>query len=277
MEAWNYKASFVTLTYNDENLPVNGSLEPHDLTNYWKSLRFDLEDYGRKIKYYSCGEYGDQFGRPHYHAIIFGVDPLNMLDREIVSRNWKHCDPEIFRFKRKSDGTMLRGNAIDIVNRKDIQYVCKYIQKKWTGKKAQSEYYDNGLIPPFSRMSKGLGLATATKYQEFMSENSFCWLDGKKVPIPRYYREKFGIQKAFDEDSSQKLAKKFFDNHHHWRTEAEYNKIYDECREKFGDNFFEKTNYYNIFERKLYDRLAYLDFQDSVQRENSFINFRNMR
>ena len=59
---------FVTLTYDDEHLPSDRSLVPRDLTLFFKRLRKDLGD--RKIKYYACGEYGDTFGRPHYHAII---------------------------------------------------------------------------------------------------------------------------------------------------------------------------------------------------------------
>ena len=29
---------------------------------------------GKRIRFYMCGEYGEQFDRPHFHACIFGVD-----------------------------------------------------------------------------------------------------------------------------------------------------------------------------------------------------------
>lgn len=56
-------ASFLTLTYNDENLPPDGSLVKADLQKFFKRLRKDLAN---PIKYYACGEYGDRFKRPHY-------------------------------------------------------------------------------------------------------------------------------------------------------------------------------------------------------------------
>ena len=74
---------FVTLTYDDDHLKTF-SLVPEDLTNFFKRLR----NY-KKIRYYACGEYGDKNGRPHYHAIIFG---LSLNDLRAFSIN-KFGDP----------------------------------------------------------------------------------------------------------------------------------------------------------------------------------------
>jgi len=63
--------SFVTLTYDDAHLPPGGSLRPGDMVKFWKRLRAAL---GRKVRYFHCGEYGEQLGRPHHHALIFGFD-----------------------------------------------------------------------------------------------------------------------------------------------------------------------------------------------------------
>lgn len=85
------EAGFITLTYNDENLPEFASLIKSDLQLFYKRFRKELSNEKRimeigkgfeesessiscmesKVKYYSCGEYGEK-GRPHYHVILFG-------------------------------------------------------------------------------------------------------------------------------------------------------------------------------------------------------------
>ena len=124
----------MTLTYTDEFLPRNGSLKPEDLTLFHKRLRKDLRL--RKIKYYACGEYGEQYGRPHYHGIYFG---LTRVDFDIVEKCWG--------MGRVHLGT---------VTSQSINYVTSYITKKLWGDVGKEVYGDN--IAPFNRVSKGLGL-----------------------------------------------------------------------------------------------------------------------
>ena len=63
---------FITLTYNFENLPKDGSLSVDVVQKFFKRLRKKFPD--RKIRYFLCGEYGDMLSRPHYHACLFGFD-----------------------------------------------------------------------------------------------------------------------------------------------------------------------------------------------------------
>ena len=62
---------FITLTYNDKFLPKDRSLYYPHFQKFMKRLR---KKFGDGIKFYMCGEYGDQFGRPHFHACIFNHD-----------------------------------------------------------------------------------------------------------------------------------------------------------------------------------------------------------
>lgn len=151
-------ASFVTLTYDDEHLPSDKGLHKKEVQNFMKRLR----KYSKlKLRYYAVGEYGSKnlnengdykfyhrLGRPHYHLIIFGLDPLLKKHRDYVVEAWSKCPEFMFKWKRYK-------NAIDIVNDKDIAYVCGYVQKKLYGKEAENTYI--GIQPPFSLMSKGLG------------------------------------------------------------------------------------------------------------------------
>ena len=63
---------FITLTYDDEHLPADGSLRKSDFQKFMKRLRKEYSD--RRISYFMCGEYGEENHRPHYHAVLFGVD-----------------------------------------------------------------------------------------------------------------------------------------------------------------------------------------------------------
>lgn len=65
---------FVTLTYNDKHLPFKGfnpTLRKKDFQDFMKRLRKKLN---YKVSYFASGEYGGRSKRPHYHAIIFGLD-----------------------------------------------------------------------------------------------------------------------------------------------------------------------------------------------------------
>ena len=63
---------FITLTYRPDDLPKDGSLNKKHFQDFMKRFRHRYSD--TKIRYYMCGEYGEDFGRPHYHACIFGFD-----------------------------------------------------------------------------------------------------------------------------------------------------------------------------------------------------------
>lgn len=196
MKNWN-NASFVTLTYNDEHLPEDYSLHKADLQKFIKRLRKRLGD--RRIKYYACGEYGDNprnilpsgFGRPHFHIILFGLDPNNEEDREDIADSWSFSDR--FFFDRKHEG-------IGSVNSDSIQYVTGYIRKKLIGSLAE-DYENAGLLPPFQLCSQGLGFEGFKEYYDEYNHPDKVFFRGHEISIPRYFREKLGI------DTSSQVAK----------------------------------------------------------------------
>ena len=69
--------SFVTLTYDDESLPLGGTLVFRDFQLFMKRLR---KQYGAGIRFYACGEYGEKFGRPHYHVCLFNFELMQLYN-----------------------------------------------------------------------------------------------------------------------------------------------------------------------------------------------------
>ena len=97
---YDHRGMFITLTYNDNSVPLNYkplnregafklpyTLNKKHLQNFFKNLRMTLQrtyNDKTKIKYYACGEYGEKTFRPHYHAIVLGLNYLNPNHRNAV-------------------------------------------------------------------------------------------------------------------------------------------------------------------------------------------------
>lgn len=78
------RSSFLTLTYTDAALPKTRSGVPtlvlEDVQLFLKRLRFHFAP--SRLRFFQCGEYGEQTLRPHHHMILFGEDFCK--DRERV-------------------------------------------------------------------------------------------------------------------------------------------------------------------------------------------------
>ena len=131
-------ASFITLTYKD--LPENASISKREVQLFFKRLRKSSD---KKLRYYACGEYGGRFGRPHYHAIVYGLLP-DQETRALVKDTW-------------GLGLVHVGS----VTYDSCRYVAQYIQKKIVGRDAAAEYGDREA--PFALMSKKIGQKYALK------------------------------------------------------------------------------------------------------------------
>lgn len=180
---------FLTLTYDDEHLPKSGSLVPDDLQKFLKRLRRYVEYHGsyKKIRFFACGEYGDNFLRPHYHAIIFNLD-ISDLKRfstsfsgdiyytsETINQIWKN-------------GYVIIGE----VTFESCAYVARYVTKKMTG--SQADFYYEGRQPEFVRMSRrpGIGSAWLDQYKSDVYPHDYIVIrDGIKVKPPKYFDKLF--------------------------------------------------------------------------------------
>lgn len=202
-------AMFITLTYDEAHVPADFSLHKADPVGFFKRLRSYLAyNSDRKIKYYCCGEYGDKkditrpdknHGRPHYHAIIFGMSPFDDNDRKLIVEAWQHRS-EDWQFDRNRGKPNMYGigekSGIQNVTPEDIEYVTGYVQKKLSGDLGHVQYGED--TPPFALMSKGLGLDFALQNADRLRKNGFTHISGHKISLPRYYRDKLGIEVNYE-------------------------------------------------------------------------------
>ncbi len=172
---------FVTLTYNDEHLPLSDisgfpTLVRSDVQNFLKRLRVTFErKYSHSgIRYFGCGEYGTRNGRPHYHLILFNT-PLPDLKYFKSNRGIMYYRSELIE-KLWPFGFVMVGE----VNWQTSAYTARYCLKKRDGVDAQVAYDEVGIARPFTCASKNPGIG-AFWYQDNIEEI----LSKDKVPVKR--------------------------------------------------------------------------------------------
>ena len=224
---------FVTFTYDDENIPSYGSLNKRHLQLFWKKLRKAFPN--RRIRYYACGEYGDQTERPHYHAIIFNLwmddckywKSTPMGDRlyisDMLANIWGH-------------GFVVIGS----VTFDSAGYVARYVMKKRSRPTARDEdvraeqerQYCNAYLradpdtgevvwleEEFAVMSRrpGIGHDWYERFKDDTYPSDTVVFNGKEMKPPRYYDEKIRVEdsdlyESLKQDRMRSIYRNWEDN-----------------------------------------------------------------
>lgn len=194
---WTHNA-FLTLTYDDKHLPWHGSLDRDEPRLFIRYLRRHLtgeeevpDGSGRRpIRFFGCGEYGSQRGRPHYHFLLFNVrfPDLARYGRDtctskLVSKLWSVGTHQIVPRIEAGSAAYVAGYAQKKVSAWDKE------RKYGTFDPETGEYVER--VPEFPMMSlkPAIGQFWYDKYKEDL-RNGYIVADGKQVGIPRIYRDK---------------------------------------------------------------------------------------
>lgn len=197
-------ALFVTLTYDTRHAPLSPqglfTLDKTHVQYFMKRLRSFTErtnkgirEYERgerkrrpkvqdnwlcdmpRIKYYAVGEYGHKFKRPHYHLILFNAH------EDAVLNAWNLGQVHIGKVSGASVG-----------------YCLKYIRKRsWEGC-----FEGDDRQPVFSLSSQNLGsnyITEKTRNFHQAPENYYLALEGRIIPMSRYYRDKLFTREQLEE------------------------------------------------------------------------------
>lgn len=178
------KTCFLTLTYDDYNLPSNGSLRPRDMVLFLKRLRKAV--YPQKVRFFQCGEYGDLNQRPHHHAILFGYD---FPDKKPFA---KKGDNQIFISKELQELWPFGHCTIGQLTFDSACYTARYILKKVTGKNSQDHYGER--LPEYVTMSRkpGIGKDFYDSFKDDLYNYDHCVVrQGFIARPPRYYDRLF--------------------------------------------------------------------------------------
>ena len=185
--------TWLSLTYDGDSLPENGSLRKKDLSDFLKRLRsheqYDAEKCGRserRFKFFGCGEYGGRVGRAHYHIVLFGYDFADKRP-SVIRKGYQQFESELL--ERIWDRGICE---IGEVSFDGLGYVAKYVAK--TRKKEEEEWLKaQGMEPEFVVMSRGgrhgrgIGYEWWKQYGSELIQFDSCLVKGKEVSVPPYY------------------------------------------------------------------------------------------
>jgi len=202
---------FITLTYAPEYLPQGGTLVKQHYQLFMKRFRKYIQP--NKIRMYYCGEYGEEKGRPHYHALIFGYD---FPDKVLVHDHRRpKTAPPIYDSAILEKLWGMGRVVIGDVTYQSAGYVARYCLKKQTGKNSLKYYQkagDNGevtqLQPEYAQASNraGIGAAWYAKYTADCFPSDYLVHEAKKCRVPRYYAKLFEVD--YPEEMAQIKSKR---------------------------------------------------------------------
>lgn len=166
---------FLTLTYEK----TDGSLHVDDVQRFIKRLRKRIAPL--KVRYFLCGEYGSKGLRPHYHLVLFGFRPSDMvIFREKDNLYTSSMIDEIWRSDQTMPSTRVPGfHSIGDITFDSLIYVAKYLQKL--------SKHPDGTVRPFTIMSRRPGIALSRLHH---SDSGVFYIHGKKINEPRRYLER---------------------------------------------------------------------------------------
>lgn len=207
--------SMITLTYSDENLPAEKTLDPVHLRNWLKRIRKRVAPL--PLRFFSCGEYGGISERPHYHAILFGYQsclrggasglrvyrPSDCCSQcAVVSETWGY-------------GLI----SCECVTPASFRYVAGYVTKKMMNK---DDPRLRGRYPEFARMSlkPGIGVPAIPLIAKALEDGfriydkgedvpSYLIVRGKKMPIGKYLQRELRLAIGRSKDTPEHVKRAF--------------------------------------------------------------------
>jgi len=214
---------FITLTYAPEHLPKDGGLHYEDFQKFMKRLRDHFR--GQNIRFYMCGEYGDENLRPHFHAILFNLD----FHDKTPSFKSRFGDT-VYRSKTLEQLWPFGISSVGEATENSAGYCARYVVQKATGRltdinpktgKPYGAKYERldvstgevyKVEPEFNKMSlkPGIGQVWFDKfYNDVYPSDGITMRGGRRIKPPRYYDKKYDAihPYEFEEIKQERIIK----------------------------------------------------------------------
>ena len=169
--------AFLTLTYNNDNLPEDCSVSRREVQLFMKRLRKQLKV---QVRFFACGEYGRRFGRPHYHLIIFGWFPDDIVFLKTEGKDILYRSPFLEKIWTKGF------SSVGKVTYDTALYCAKYMNKFQFDEFKNKTKLGSPVCPPFIQMSNRPGIGYNSVYSSDLVSDRI-YHAGRGSKIPRYY------------------------------------------------------------------------------------------
>lgn len=200
-ESWPEKSYFITLTFDNDHLG-DGELDHNEWSQFIKNFRqkfcqakyCKIKDRGgkrhgkeysltfKKIKQVMCGEYGDTFGRKHFHGIIF---------------NHRFDDTRFTGFYSKKGNPIYTSDSLrDVWAKGAVQVeevtfdLALYVGAYVTDTIDDPEASAGRKKKQYGRFGKGIGLEWIKKYWKDVLVSGKVSTFDRDYPAPRYFLKK---------------------------------------------------------------------------------------
>lgn len=185
-------SSFLTLTYDDDHLPLGQTLVLDDLQRFMKRLR---KVTGNGLRFYACGEYGELNLRPHYHVLLFNYDFDDKSRISLLAKSGNALYTSKVLSGLWTDGFSCVGD----VSFDSCAYVARYVMKKRMGEpNGERSCRFTGIValPEFTVMSRrpGLGTGYLEKYGDELLIHDSVVFSGREMRPPRFYDAKLALR-----------------------------------------------------------------------------------
>lgn len=195
-ESWPGKSYFITLTFNDSHVGSN-ELDHLEWSQFVKNFRqkfcqskyCNIRDRGtlregkeyshtfKKIKQVMAGEYGDTFGRKHFHGILFN----HVFSDMYFTGNYSKKGNEVWS-SRSLEEVWGKGHVqVEEISFDLALYVGSYI--------TDDALEDSGhKKKQYGRFGRGIGKSWIEKYWKDVLSAGKVMLRDRSFPIPRMFR-----------------------------------------------------------------------------------------
>lgn len=221
------KNCFLTLTYDPEHYPLDGSVN----VKHWQAFAKRLRKIKGPFRFYHCGEYGDEKHRAHYHAAVFGLDFAE--SRKPWDKSHGH---QMFVSDELNDIWQLGYVVIGNLTFESAAYVAQYITKKLNASPKLS------LIgiqkEPYATMSRrpGLGKKWYDEFKHDVYPSDQVIMRGHPMKPPKYYDDLWG-EECPDEMKIIQRRRRRDARAHAAENTPERRRVKELCKEQYGRFF----------------------------------------